>query len=199
MIVHRRPKARSLPSRRGTAAGIVALAIGIPGPLLFPATAHSSGEPREASPDTSISPACRAPEYRHFDFWLGEWDVKTADGRQAGTSRIERILGGCAIEENWSGAGGMKGRSVSHYEPEDGKWHQTWIDTGALILRIEGGLRDGKMVLTGTLPDSTGSPVLQRIIWEKLPDGRVRQHWQSARRNQGPWEDVFLGFYRKRR
>jgi hypothetical protein len=125
--------------------------------------------------------------------------VTTADGKKAGTSRIERILGGCAIEENWSGAAGMKGRSVNFYEPKDGKWHQTWVDTGALVLRIEGGFRDGKMTLSGTLPDSAGAPVLQRITWEKLPDGRVRQHWQSARDETGPWEDVFLGFYRRKR
>jgi tetratricopeptide (TPR) repeat protein len=39
---------------------------------------------------------------RQFDFWIGEWDVVTAEGANpAGTSKIELILGDCVIQENW--------------------------------------------------------------------------------------------------
>ncbi len=30
--------------------------------------------------------ACDAPEHRAFDFWLGEWQVRTPDGKLAGES-----------------------------------------------------------------------------------------------------------------
>ena len=43
------------------------------------------------------------PESRQFDFWIGEWDVTTPDGKPAGSSRIERIANGAGLLENWSG------------------------------------------------------------------------------------------------
>ena len=29
-------------------------------------------------------PPCSAPEYHQFDFWLGDWEVTTPDGKPAG-------------------------------------------------------------------------------------------------------------------
>ena len=38
-----------------------------------------------------------------FDFWLGEWEVRwNEDG--VGTNRVERILDGKIIQENFNGA-----------------------------------------------------------------------------------------------
>ena len=39
------------------------------------------------------SPACSAPGYRQFDFWLGDWDVVDSTGKPAGTNRIEKQFG----------------------------------------------------------------------------------------------------------
>ena len=36
------------------------------------------------------SAACADPAYRQFDFWIGEWQVHTPDGKLAGTNRITR-------------------------------------------------------------------------------------------------------------
>ncbi len=38
---------------------------------------------------------CSAPAHHQFDFWVGEWEVRTPDGALAGTNRITGILGGC--------------------------------------------------------------------------------------------------------
>jgi len=58
-------------------------------------------------------PSCSAREYRQFDFWIGEWDVLAPDGTRAGHNRVERIEGGCGLQENWTGQGGGTGRSIS--------------------------------------------------------------------------------------
>jgi hypothetical protein len=48
------------------------------------------------------------PLNRRFDFWIGEWDVVTAEGaNSASTSKIELILGDCVIQENWTSAGNI--------------------------------------------------------------------------------------------
>ena len=40
------------------------------------------------SAQKNLTPCKFAPEYRQFDFWVGEWDV-TWNGKQAGTSSIQ--------------------------------------------------------------------------------------------------------------
>ena len=65
-----------------------------------------------ASANTAASAAarCDAAVRRQFDFWVGDWSV-TVGGQPAGDNRIEKILGGCALLENWTGAGGMSVRA----------------------------------------------------------------------------------------
>ena len=33
---------------------------------------------------------CESAAHRAFDFWIGEWNVHTPDGKLAGVNRIER-------------------------------------------------------------------------------------------------------------
>ncbi len=83
-----------------------------------------------ASDQPRTARACVGPEHRQFDFWIGVWEVHTPDGKAAGTNRIERILGGCVLQESWIGAGGMRGMSFNMYSAADQQWHQTWVDSG---------------------------------------------------------------------
>ena len=57
-------------------------------------------------PPAPATKPCSAPPYRQFDFWIGDWDVFSPDGKLAGHNRVESIEGGCGIQENWTGAGG---------------------------------------------------------------------------------------------
>jgi hypothetical protein len=43
-----------------------------------------------ASAHAQTPPACSAAEHRQFDFWLGEWDVKNAAGKEAGPATASR-------------------------------------------------------------------------------------------------------------
>jgi len=92
--------------------------------LLLCAAAGAAG----AAQPTPPTPPCSDPPSRQFDFWIGDWDVKTPDGKQAGTNRVDAVLGGCAIQEHWAGVRGMTGTSLNMYIPSKGQWHQTWID-----------------------------------------------------------------------
>ena len=142
-------------------------------------------------------PPCTAPEHRQFDFWAGDWEVVTPDGKTAGTNSIRRILNGCALEESWQGAGGSIGKSFNMYFARDGKWHQSWVDGNGGRLDLAGGLDDsGRMVLSGRMPAPQGGEVLHEISWEKLPDGTVKQHWRVSRDGGKAWQDAFVGIYR---
>ena len=141
---------------------------------------------------------CSRHAHRQFDFWAGEWDVTQPDGTPAGTNRIEIILGGCVLLESWEAANGThKGHSFNLYG-RDGKWHQTWVDNGGLLLELVGGLKDGRMVMGQDVTRPDGTPLRHEISWEKLPTGQVKQHWRTSTDGGKTWNDAFIGFYTKR-
>ena len=168
---------------------------------LVTALAFLSVRPVLAQDSTKASPPpdpCAAAEHRQFDFWIGDWNVTTPDGKKAGTNRIESVADKCGLLENWTDAGGGSGKSLNYYSPQDHKWHQTWAGSGGSFLVLAGGLEDGKMVLQGTSQRRAGGTRLDRVTWTPLPDGRVRQHWQVSIDGGAKWTDVFVGIYTKK-
>ncbi len=143
-------------------------------------------------------PRCDAPEYRQFDFWIGDWVVENPqNGRTAGTNRITSILGGCVLHENWAGAGGGTGQSFNIYDRASGRWHQTWVSSTGSLLQLDGGLENDRMVLWGETAAPGGGRTLNRITWERLDGGRVRQSWDVSNDGGTTWTTTFVGVYRR--
>jgi hypothetical protein len=141
------------------------------------------------------SSGCKAAEMRQFDFWIGAWKV-TDRGKHAGHNRIELILDGCALLENWNGAEGGAGKSLNFFDTEDRRWHQTWIDRSGGALFLSGRFENGSMRLEGERAASGETPALRhRITWTPLPDGRVRQLWESSPAGREEWTVQFDGLY----
>ena len=93
---------------------------------------------------------CDTPEHRAFNFWLGDWQVHTPKGKLAGHNLVESRYDGCVVHEQYTSASGKyRGESLNIYDASRKLWHQTWIDNSGLLLVLEGGIRDGKMVLEG--------------------------------------------------
>ena len=61
-----------------------------------------------------------------WDFWLGSWDV-SAGATLDGHDRVTRILGGCAVTEEWNDATGGKGLSLFYVQPGTRQWRQVWV------------------------------------------------------------------------
>ena len=156
-------------------------------------------EDKPAPPSTKPPPpGCTAPEHRQFDFWLGDWTVREPSGKVVGENHLTSLHKGCVLYENWTGAGGFTGSSLNIYDAERRKWHQTWTDISGGLLRLDGELVDGKMVLAGaSAPDAQGTITLQRITWTPLPDSRVRQHWEASYDAGKTWTTAFDGYYTK--
>jgi hypothetical protein len=160
------------------------------GALLLPIAAGAQGAPPPQD--------CSAPEYRQFDFWIGEWTVTNA-GKPAGTNLIEPVMKGCAIVEHWTSARGGRGTSLNFYDRATKRWSQAWIDESGNALHLRGGLVDGRMVLS-TAPRDTGKGVdVQRITWSKNADGTVRQLWESSDDGGRTWRVAFDGTYAAKR
>ncbi|MCW8876152.1 MAG: hypothetical protein OQK04_02730 [Kangiellaceae bacterium] len=141
---------------------------------------------------------CQKEEYRQFDFWIGNWGVYDAKDTLVGHNKIFPILEGCALSENWTSAKGNLGVSYNFYDAAEKKWHQTWIDQSGGSLYLDGEFKNGKMVLSGYRPGKDGDQVLHKITWTPLKDGRVKQHWRASKDKGQKWNDVFVGFYKKK-
>jgi len=156
--------------------------------LLFAGTyAMSAEEPTR--------PICKDGASRQFDFWIGRWKVSES-GKPAGINQIERILEGCALLENWTGAKGGAGKSLNFFDREDGLWHQTWIDRSGGALFLSGKFENGAMRLQGARAATDKQPATRhRITWTPLAGGKVRQLWESAPAGVDQWTTQFDGLY----
>src|SRR3954466_12878103 len=105
----------------------------------------SSGPAQTAS---APGKSCESVEHRQFDFWVGHWDVYVPSGKKAGENRIEVIADGCALLEQWSGGGGVTGKSLNIYDTSDRRWHQTWVDNSGTLLMLTGAFVDRSMVMS---------------------------------------------------
>ncbi|HUF34585.1 MAG TPA: hypothetical protein VMN37_01485, partial [Gemmatimonadales bacterium] len=144
------------------------------------------------------SAPCDGAPYRRLDFWVGEWTV-TAGGRSAGTNRIVKILGGCAIEEHWLAADGRPGRSLFYYVPGADEWRQVWVTTNPAA---PGGVKEKREIARGsetvfqgevTLAD--GRRYLDRTVLAAQPDGTVRQRIEISTDGGASWRVTFDGVY----
>lgn len=140
---------------------------------------------------------CDSPEHRAFDFWLGEWNVHVAGGKLAGSNSIRREIGGCVLHERYDTGRGYSGESFNLYDAPRKVWHQTWVDSTGMLLVLEGGLREGSMVLEGRTTGSDGKVTRHRISWTPNPDGSVRQLWESSGL-AGEWAVAFDGKYTRK-
>ncbi len=137
-------------------------------------------------------------EARQFDFWIGEWNVVTPAGAQAGTSRIEKILGGFALLENWTSAGGSDGKSFNVYDPKKKEWRQHWIDDSGVETFYAGTFADKCMSLTSDQLDADGKQRLHRMRFFDLGAEGVRQ-WGEVSDDRGAnWTTEFDLFYRRK-
>jgi hypothetical protein len=163
--------------------------------VIVSTAAAAAQEPEEGSGITQMAERCRAPEYRQFDFWVGQWEVRNIDGALLGHSDVQRVSRGCGLLERWNGAAGGSGVSVNTYDAALGAWTQRWVGEGA-VLWLQGGLEDDRMVLHGIGPRSTPrGMVLDRISWAPMPDGRLRQTWEVSADGGVTWQKSFEGLY----
>ena len=148
--------------------------------------------------DLAVNPCKASPEFRQFDYWIGEWDVKNPQGVPSGSSSIQLILGQCIILENWSGGGGSNGKSFNIYDTNDKKWHQTYVDDKGTFAHYIGGLVDGKMVMIAdTMPG--GKKALAKMTFSKLENGDVRQFGENSTDDGKTWTTAFDLIYSRKK
>jgi hypothetical protein len=165
-----------------------------------PAPLQQASPPQQATP--SPLPRCDGPEYRQFDFWIGEWDVRPANQPDAPvmSNVITREDDGCVIRERWQGAR-MTGQSVNIYDRSRAKWHQTWVDsTGGLHAYWGNRRADGAMAFEGELPPQSGAArVPTRLTFVPLGEDKVRQFSEVSKDGGTTWTVNYDLIYTRRK
>lgn len=150
-----------------------------------------------ASAQTPPPNPCEAPEYRTFDFWIGEWTVFDPNGNVAGTNKITSEESGCMLLEHWTSSAGGTGQSYNFFDPKTKKMRQVWVSRGAVI-DYDGGLNDdGQMVLEGEIAYHNGTLAPFRGTWTANDDDTVTQYFQQFNNETEEWNDWFTGTYKR--
>jgi len=154
--------------------------------------AHDSGVGAAAA----RSAACAAPNYRQFDFWIGDWDVFDVDNLaiKVARVRVEAILNRCVLHETYEGTNGHQGQSFSIFDASRQVWHQSWVTNDGQFLVVEGGMQAGAMILNGADRTANGKERRVRGIWKLVNEG-VRE--SATRSTDGgvtwqPWFDLLF-------
>jgi hypothetical protein len=162
--------------------------------------AHSLAQTQTtpAAPAPRPSPCPVKPEYKQFDFWMGEWDV-TDKGQKIATSSIQRIVGDCIIFENYFQLDGYTGKSFSFFDATLGKWRQTWVDSSGNVGEFLGEYRENAMRYEGETHRSDGQKILRRMTLFNLGADRVRQYSERSLDGGKTWAAGYDFIYIRRK
>lgn len=129
------------------------------------------------------------PEAKKFDFWIGEWNVYNPQKQKVGDSKIEKILKGAVILENWTGVSGYTGKSFNHFNMDKKKWEQYWVDQNSNSIFFEGNYDSTKNAVVYYSYDHAkdNSPFIRRLTFYNLGTDKVRQFSQRSTDKGETW------------
>ena len=144
---------------------------------------------------------CDSPESHQLDFWLGDWDLSYAKNGQVvhSANRITRVLDGCVILEEFTGAPGtaLDGRSVSTYDPAVSRWKQAWVDNQGSYLDFDGEIAPGEVTFARSFTRE-GKKTMQRMIFRDIKRDSLKWLWQQSTDGGATWSTQWEIDYRRR-
>ncbi len=141
------------------------------------------------------------PANHRLDFWLGDWLVYAA-GALDGTNHIVSILGGCAVQEEWTDITGDQGRSWFYIDPGTQRLKQVWLTSHA---ERAGGTTE-KAEVPGGGPHSvrfqgmliiSGNRIIDRTTLTQELDDTVRQVIETSGDGGHTWTVKYNATYRR--
>lgn len=149
---------------------------------------------------------CSDPEYRQFDFWIGEWEAFGKNGKKAGDSKISLILDSCIILEEWTSASVSRGiryagKSFNTYNAITKQWQQTWVDNvGGSTEFLQGSYENGKIIFkTNPFLVTKDTMAVRRLIFFNQGKNTVRQLGEISKDNELTWTTEYDLEYRRKK
>jgi hypothetical protein len=149
---------------------------------------------------------CSHPEYRQFDFWIGEWEAFGTNGQKAGDSKISLILDSCIILEEWTSASvaqGIRyaGKSFNTYNATTKQWQQTWVDNvGGSNEYLLGKFENNQLIYRSS-PFSVSKDTLaiRKMTFTNLSPIKLRQLGEISKDNGNTWATEYDLEYRRKK
>jgi hypothetical protein len=141
-----------------------------------------------------------------LEFWLGTWAATWQGG--AGTNRLQRILGGRVIHEQFEGgpvdAAGvlapdgerLRGQSWSVFDAARALWRQTWVDDQGGYLDLVGDRVDGWFAFVRDAPER-GPAARQRMVFRDVAAEAFRWTWELSLDAGTSWATRWEIHYRR--
>ena len=149
---------------------------------------------------------CSAPQYRRFDFWIGEWDAFGKNGKKVGDSKISLVLDSCIILEEWTSASVSKGiryagKSFNTYNAVTKQWQQTWVDNvGGSTEYLQGRYENNKIIFkTNPFPVAKDTMAVRRLTFFDQGKNTVRQLGEISKDNELTWTTEYDLEYRRKK
>jgi len=140
----------------------------------------------------------------YFDFWIGQWDLqwKASDGTiERGTNKIEKILDGKVIKENFEATvgemDGYIGKSYSVYNAQTNQWKQTWVDNQGAYLDFVGKFEDNDRIFLRHSQDSSGTSIIQRMVFYDISQDQFSWRWEKSTDDGKSWHILWKIAYRR--
>jgi hypothetical protein len=131
-------------------------------------------------------------EARAFDFWVGSWKVSGPAGRQIGENRIEKLLDGCVLLENWKDAQGREGKSWNYWHDPSKTWKQFWVDAAGRVTEYV-----VSVTATGIRFEAEDPGLVRTMTFTRRDDGSVEQKIEVSKDGRKTWSTGFVGIYRR--
>lgn len=149
---------------------------------------------------------CSRPEFRQFDFWIGQWEAFAINGKKAGDSKISLILDSCIILEEWISASivnGLRysGKSFNSWNIAQHQWQQTWVDNaGGTIAYTQGKFENDKIIFnTDPFRVSKDTIATRRLTFFNLGPDKVRQLGEITKDSGTTWLTEYDLEYRRKK
>ena len=133
---------------------------------------------------------CSSPEASQFDFWIGAWNLYSAD-TLTGTNTIIKVMDGCTVQENFESPQiKYYGKSWSVYNSIAKIWQQTWIDNQGRYIALTGKWENGVMTLTTDARKlADGKEQVSRMIYHSIKKDHFEWEWESTTDNGKTWKN----------
>jgi tetratricopeptide (TPR) repeat protein len=137
--------------------------------------------------DKAIRPCEYDPAARQFDFWVGDWDVKTQQGQNAGKNTVQKLEDGCLLLENWTSSIRGTGKSINFFDKQANKWRQIWVDNSGNSTLFTGEFKAGSMRYEAESTGADGKKTPIRLTFTPLDKTHVRQYGEKSTDDGKTW------------
>jgi hypothetical protein len=143
--------------------------------------------------ETSRVNVCQSPETTAFDYQVGIWQEVDGDS----IHEVKKILGGCVIQELWTGGALNDAMALRSYDKGTQRWYLSWVSS-TLIHQLWEGRKDSAQWRFYRDWVLDGKPMLSRTYWNPLGNDRLERIVEQSQDGGKTWRTHVRVVYQRK-